>query len=127
MIKKTKRKWDELDVELNKVANKQLQDASKALEKEHIMVEGTLIWMVTDSQKHNKKLKTELDEVKHELETYKKSQKVKEEIQAENNSICKELCPYSPNSTKIYTNYHNLQTHINAKHKGQQKVKKSKK
>ena len=89
MIKKTKRKWDELDVELNKVANKQLQDASKALEKEHIMVEETLIQMVTDSQKHNKKLKTELDEVKHELETYKKSQKVKEEIQAENNGICK--------------------------------------
>ena len=58
MIKKTKRKQDKLDVELNKVANKQLQDASKALEKEHIMVEGTLIWMVTDSQKHNKKLKT---------------------------------------------------------------------
>ena len=56
------------------------------------MVEGTLIRMVTDSQKHNKKLKTELDEVKRELETYKKSQKVKEEI-----------CPYFPNSTKIYT------------------------
>ena len=91
------------------------------------MVEGTLRRMVTDSQKHNKKLKTELDEVKRELETYKKSQKVKEEIQAENNGICKELCPYSPNSTKIYTNYHNLWTHINAKHKGQQKVKKSKK
>ena len=72
MIKKTKRKQDELDVELNKVANKQLQDASKALEKEHIMVEGTLIWMVTDSQKHNKKLKRELDEVKCKLETYKK-------------------------------------------------------
>ena len=33
----------------------------KALEKEHIMVEGTLIQMVTDSQKHNKKMKTELD------------------------------------------------------------------
>ena len=91
------------------------------------MVDGTLIRMVTDSQKHNKKLKTEIDEVKCELETYKKSQKVKEEIQAENNGICKELCPYSPNLTKIYSNYHNLQTHINAKHKGQQKVKKSKK
>ena len=65
MIKKTKRKWDELDVALNK----QLRDASKALEKEHIMVEGTLIQIVTDSQKHNKKLKTELDEVKCELET----------------------------------------------------------
>ena len=117
MIKKTKMKWDKLDVELNKVANKQFQDASKALEKEHIMVEGTLIQMVTDFQKHNKKLKTELDEVKCELETYKISEKVKE-IQAENNGVCKELCPYSPNSTKIYTNYYNLRTHINAKHKG---------
>ena len=72
MIKKTKRKWDEVDVELNKVANKQLQDASKALEKEHIMVEGTLIQMVTDSQKHNKKLKTELDEVKCESRNLQK-------------------------------------------------------
>ena len=96
MIKKTKRKQDELDVQLNKVANKQLRDASKALEKEHIMVEGTLIWMVTDSQKHNKKLKTELEEVKCKLESYKKSQKVKVEIQAENNGVYKELCPYSP-------------------------------
>ena len=80
MIKKTKRKWDELDVELNKVANKQLWDASKTLEKEHIMVEGTLIWMVTDSQKHNKTLKTELDEVKHELETYKNPKRSKKKF-----------------------------------------------
>ena len=111
-----------MDLELKKVTNNKLEEVSKKVEKEHVMLEGTLIRMVTDSQKHNKKLKTEIDELKCKIQFYKRSQKIKDNIKNENNGICKELCPHCPNSTKVYTNFHNLWTHITAKHKGKELI-----
>ena len=55
MINKTKRKRDELDLELKKLGNKKLKEASKKLEREHVILEGSLIRMATDTQSHNKK------------------------------------------------------------------------
>ena len=43
LIKKTKRKRDELDLELKKLGNKKLEEASKKLEREHVILEGSLI------------------------------------------------------------------------------------
>ena len=116
MIKKTKRKRDELDLELKKLGNKKLEEASKKLEREQVILEGSLIWMATDGQSHNKKLKTENDKLKHELKELKKALKLKNKIKQQNNSICRELCPHCPKSNKIYTNFNNLWTYIENKH-----------
>ena len=43
LIKKTKRKRDKLDLELKKLGNKKLEEASKKLEREHVILEGSLI------------------------------------------------------------------------------------
>ena len=72
--------------------------------------------MATDAQSHNKKLKTENDELKHQLEELRKAIKLKDEIKQQQNGICRELCPHCPNSNKIYTNFHKLWTHITSKH-----------
>ena len=116
MIKKTKRKRDELDLELKKLGNKKLEEVSKKLEREHVILEGSLIWMAADGQSHNKKLKTENDKLKRELKELKKALKLKNKIKQQNNSMCRELCPHCPKSNQIYTNFYNLWTHIENKH-----------
>ena len=120
LIKKTKRKTDELDLELKKLGNKKLEEASKKLgnkkleeaskklEREHVILEGSLIQMATDGQSHNKKLKTENDKLKHELKELKKALKLKNKIKQQNNSMHRELCPHCPKSNEIYTNFYNL-------------------
>ena len=120
LINKTKRKRDELDLEMKKVTNEKLIEASNKLENVHVILESTLIRMVKGSDQHNKKLKTKIDELKRQLESYQKSQKLRNEIKSKNNGIYKELCSHCTNSTKIFTNFHNLRQNITAKHPGKE-------
>ena len=87
MINKTKRKRDELDLELKKLGNKKLKEALKKLEREHVILEGNLIQMATDAQTHNKKLKTENDELKCQIDELKKAMKLKDKIKQQKNGI----------------------------------------
>ena len=80
LINKTKRKRDELDLELKKLGNKKLKEASKKLEREYVIMEGSLTQSSTDAQSHNKKLQTENDELKCQIDELKKAMKLKDKI-----------------------------------------------